>query len=187
MKKSLFFCFILISHWLFSQDIDFYLKTKNQNFLLPSITKQMSADEFQLLSRNIRMQDFIYAAFVPGYIHFQAKDYTLGYTLLGLRLSSYALLTYENYKYGFKWYNILFRYVGSNISSTSLSNNKIDIYIINTALSIIIASYLFDVIDGQARLHKKQELIRYKYSLKFQLYTNAYNKSMPMIGFNLKF
>ncbi len=186
MKKiALLFAAIIFSlNFLPAQDIDFYHKTVNDQFYIPAITSQMSADEFQLLSRSLRMKDFMYATVVPGYVHFQAKDHTTGYILLAARLGAYSALTYESIKYGYDFYKIyLFQTLNINTSAS-----KTDFYIINFATSVIIGSLIFDWIHGQARLHKKQELIRYKYALKMQLYKDpAQQKVFPAFNLQVKF
>ncbi|HKK10446.1 MAG TPA: hypothetical protein VJ939_06385, partial [Bacteroidales bacterium] len=61
---------LAFSQQSFAQDFDVYKRSKNDNFRLPEINRDMTFEEFQLLSRNLRMKDMLYAMVVPGYTHF---------------------------------------------------------------------------------------------------------------------
>jgi len=99
MKKVLLnFLILSLSFAAFSQDIDFYHKFKNENFNYPPVDWNMSLNEYQILSRNLRMQDMIFALGIPGYVHFYAKDYYMGTALLISRLAAYGTIyiTFKN-------------------------------------------------------------------------------------------
>lgn len=87
--------FIFNILYVFSQDIDLYGNKKNDNFILPQASSKMNLDEFQILSRTFRMQDMMYATFVPGYVHFKAKDFNTGYAILGISSAAYATFIYQ--------------------------------------------------------------------------------------------
>ncbi len=187
MKKYFYIIFLISSLNIFAQDIDFYNKGKNDNFLLPNVPKEMSFDEYQIMSRTFRMQDMMYSFFVPGYVHFKALDKNTGYAILTVRTAAFATLGYETLwakntaADTSLWYNL------QNLNNLT-TQTKYNTLIATTALFTIGASYLFDIIHGKYRLEKKQDAIRYKYSIKASLsssYTN--NNATKSLGFNLGF
>ncbi|MEA2042597.1 MAG: hypothetical protein U9N85_08610 [Bacteroidota bacterium] len=151
---------------LFGQDIDLFSKNKNDNFNMPSIDKEMSFEQFQLLSRDLRMQDMMYAIVVPGWTHFKAQENTLGYSMVGARVLGYSGLAYVSLNNDdfISWGSLLKLNLDRSVFPEEERTKYQTITSVSTAL--IIGSYLFDWIHGQYRLSKKQEQIRYKYSLK---------------------
>ncbi len=147
----------------YAQDIDFYLKNKNDNYKLPSIPEEMTFQEFYLLSQTYRMQDMLFATIVPGYIHFKAQENKTAYTLVGLRCLSAGMLTYEYFKFKKMSDSTNFAQLVFHGSGNQLIT-KADQYIITSAILTATATYLFDLIHGKYILEKKQEQIRFKYS-----------------------
>ena len=145
-----------------AQDFDVYPKLNNDHFDMPAVQAEMRIDEFRLLSRDIRMMDMGYAIFVPGYVHFKARDFAVGYAILGSRLLGYAGL-YYNYK--------SMKNTAENFSEifSGEFQYKDDIAVFTGSMLLIGGSYLFDWIHGKYRLEKKQETIRYRYSMKMQM------------------
>lgn len=173
MKKLLllFFTVLFIGN-LMAQDLDVYKYSKNSNFKMPHISKNMTYQEFQLLSRNLRMQDMLYAMVVPGYTHFVAQEKKTGYWVLGTRLVGYAGLCYVILKNDFTLTELI---SGVNVTqSPAFKNQQIVAY---TSLAIIFGSYCYDWIHGKWVLNKKQEAIRYKYS--FRMNASVESTSLP--------
>ena len=77
-----------------AQDFDMYNKEINDRFEMPQISESLTFEEFQLLSRDLRMKDMLYAMVVPGYTHFYAHKPKIGYGMLGARLIGYGGITY---------------------------------------------------------------------------------------------
>ena len=173
MKKL--FSFIIIcalSLYTVAQDIDFYLKEKNDNYKLPSIPKDMTFEEFYLLSQTFRMQDVLFATVVPGYIHFKAQENNTAYILIGLRTISTATLTYEYYKVKKHTLNVnIQQFLFSSGQNQIISNA--DKYLITSALITSTLTYLFDIIHGKYILEKKQEYVRFKYSPRISFSFNS--------------
>ena len=167
---SLFIIFIITST-AFSQDIDIYRKGKDDNLKTANTPSGMSYSEFQIVSRNLRMKDMLYAMVVPGYVHFRAQEKTTGYVLLGLRSAGYIGLGALYYSYN-KHYDTNYDF-GNNRDGT-IDVNNYDIAFISS-LTVIFATYFYDWIHGDYILKKKQNLIRYKYGLKVQL-QNTYSQ-----------
>ena len=167
---SIIFIFI-IGGSLFSQDLDIYKKGKDDNLQTPNIPSGMSYSEFQILSRNLRLKDMLYAMVVPGYVHFKADEKATGYTLLGLRTAGYIGLGAIYYSYN-KHYDA--NYDFGNTHDGTIDVNNYDIAFV-TSLTVIFATYLYDWIHGDYKLKKKQNLIRYKYGLKVEL-QNTYGQ-----------
>jgi len=167
---SLLFIFIL-GESLFSQDLDIYKKSKDDNLETPNIPSGMSYSEFQILSRNLRLKDMMYAMVVPGYVHFKADEKITGYTLLGLRTVGYIGLGAIYYSYN-KHYDSNYNYGETN--NGTIDPNNYDIAFV-TSLTVIFATYFYDWIHGDYKLKKKQNLIRYKYGLKVEL-QNTYGQ-----------
>ncbi|HKK58170.1 MAG TPA: hypothetical protein VJ937_01715 [Salinivirga sp.] len=176
--------FTFISVMSSAQDFDIYPRLQDDKIKTPGINANMTADEFSLLSRNIRMMDMPYSLIVPGYIHFKAKDNTVGYTLLGLRIAGYTGLAINAYRL------IIFDKRAENII-TGKNNLKQDQNLFITSSILILGSWLFDWIHGKYRLEKKQELIRYKYGIKLQLEKSQRNYSqknyVPSLMLTYKF
>ena len=183
MRNKLFIVFLLLlSNYIQAQDFDIYPRLKDDNIYMPKVYENTIFDEYQLLSRNIRMMDMAYSAIVPGYVHFKAKDFATGYSLLGVRLLGYsglALNYYNMNKQGLKIGDI------SNLGSDN-TQNKVIFY---SSITLIVSSYLFDWIHGKYRLEKKQENIRYKYSIKLKMnsITSNYNDLTPCFSLTYKF
>ena len=170
-KVFLILFFTTVTFFSFSQDIDFYLKQKNSNFELPQVNGQMSFSEYRLLSHDLRMMDMAYAAIVPGYVHFMAQDNNVGYAVLGVRMAGFATLGYLTYL------------TDGELTADRLGTNTKIAY---GAVTVIIASYLFDWIHGKYRLEKKQDAIRYKYSVKASLSLSSVQTN-PTIGMKISF
>jgi len=147
-----------------SQDLDIFNKHLNDNFDIPKINPNMTFQEYQLLSRNLRMKDMLYAMIVPGYTHFYVHENKLGYSMLATRMAGYGGLGYvwlkNNDRINFK--SLLLKQFNKNIFPEEDRNKYTAITSIS--LTLIFGSYLFDWIHGQYQLKKKQEEIRFKYS-----------------------
>jgi hypothetical protein len=169
MRKQLFILTLLfLSMIVQAQDFDIYPRIKDDNIKMSDLYENTLFDEYQLLSRNIRMMDMVYSAIVPGYVHFKAKDYATGYSVLGARLLGYTGLAINGYNMSNLGLKI------SDIPDLS-SEYKTDKVIFYSSVTLIVSSYLFDWIHGKYRLEKKQEYIRYKYSIKLNFDEMAYS------------
>lgn len=183
MKNKLFILLLLlIVNSVYAQDFDIYPRPKNDNFEMPKVYDNMLFDEYQLLSRNVRLMDMVYSAIVPGYVHFKAKDKLMGYSLLGTRLLAYSglAISYLDLKSnGVKLSDL-------QNSSSAYNNDKI---ILVSSITLIASTYLFDWIHGKYRLERKQENIRYKYSIKLQMNSMAFNRNdlTPSLTLTYKF
>jgi len=180
MRTILFLLLLLFTINGFSQDFDLYPRFKDENINIPRLYENTLKNEFQLMSRNIRMMDAFYAAIVPGYIHFRAKDNILGYNILGGRMIGYGGLYY--------YYN------RTGTLKDSVVYSKTDKYILWTSIGLIVGSYIYDWIHGKFRLEKKQELIRYKYSIKINLERTHFPTTasrdqsyIPQLSLNINF
>ncbi len=177
-----------------SQDIDLFNKHKNDNFEMPEINGKMSFQEYQLLSRDLRMKHMLYAMIVPGYTHFYAQENKLGYSMLATRVIGYGGLGYVllKNKDRITFKDLLLTQFNRNIFPEE-ERNKYSA-ITNISLALIFGSYFFDWIHGQYRLEKKQEKIRFKFSPR--LISDNYpetsfkkhsGKVVPAIGISIKF
>ena len=184
MKRILILLLVIFSiNNAFSQDIDFYLKNKNENYTFPSIPADMSFKEFNLLSQTFRMQDMLFATIVPGYVHFKAQENVTGYTLVGVRTVALSTLTYE-YLHFKNTVSDTINFINFVKNSQQLTTgNKTDAYIVGISLLTISATYLFDIIHGKYILHKKQEKIRFNYSPKISFF-NHYSNNNYKLGVN---
>jgi len=185
---TLIFSFVLLilSQNLLAQDYDVYKRTVDDKIKIPEIYKNMLLEEYQMLSRDIRMMDMSYAMFVPGYVHFKARENKTGYYLLGTRLVGYAGLAtyYSRRKHEDKQ---LWDYLSGKDDDIDV-NDKV---LFASSLTLIIGSYLYDWIHGKYMLEKKQENIKYKYGIKFKMeesisYNPNYNVT-PAISITLNF
>ncbi len=158
----------------FSQDIDIYRKNKDDNLATPNLPMGMSNNEIQLLSRNLRLKDMLYAMGVPGYVHFKAQDMKTGYWLMGGRMVGYAGLALAYYKYNTEiekeWYQLQKPVTEQDYVKINdgFYIRKSEIYLV-TSMAIIFSTYMYDWVHGEYVLKKKQNIIRYKYGLKLQV------------------
>ena len=180
----------------FSQDIDIFNKQLNDNFNMPHIDKNMNFQEYQLLSRNLRMKDMLYAMIVPGYVHFYSQDNKLGYSMLGTRIAGYSGLLYVLAKNSDRVDLKDLLRIGFNSSIFPEDERTKYSVITTTSLIFIFGSYFFDWIHGQYILQKKQEEIRFKFSphITAGIVNNTnintgknFNTVIPAIGFSVKF
>ncbi len=171
MKKILtYFLLSLIVFNSDAQDIDFYHVQQDDLLKTPYLAYGMNVEEYQLLSRNLRMKDMMYAMVVPGYVHFKAHENKTGYYLLGMRATSFAAFATVGFQTSAKIKDIL------NLRfDDALDKTKTPVFIIANStviwisISTIMATYFYDWIHGQHLMSKKQELIRYKYNMKFNI------------------
>lgn len=183
LVSSLFLLFYFVQ--IQAQDIDLYKRDKNDNYKLPKISQQMTADEFEILSQNMRMKDMLYASIVPGYVHFKAKENKVGYWLVGIRAASYLTMS-GLYVSGKKK---LLSIDTENLSDEELSDAKRYQNAFYTALGVATATYVYDIIQGDWLLHKKQEKIRYKYAIKAGKHPLSYkdNSLYPSLALTIQF
>jgi len=78
-----------------------------------------------------------------------------------------------------------------NYESFDDADSKADYFIAVTSLSLVIGSYLFDWIHGRSKLEKKQQAIRFKYSLKMMSeknHTHTFtSESYPAMAISIHF
>jgi len=189
MKHAIILILIFIfGYEISAQDIDIYSLKKNSNFELPVIDQETSFEEFQLLNRTLRMQDMVIAAVVPGYVHFKVKEPTIGYSMLAARSVGYIGMYYVLSDNTFSLVNLINNKQPASSNTDAFNKQKRITY---ASLGLIFGSYLFDWIHGRERLEKKQELIRYKYSMKLNISylesPNNGNIAFPAIGLRYSF
>lgn len=178
-----FFMLFFLTYQTFSQDIDVYRKEKNDNYILPKIHPDMTFEEFNLLSKNVRMKDMLYAVFVPGHVHFKASEPKKGYWLIGIRAVSYAAI-------GYALIDAEKNYGGLVTFNMDKSDKTLYQGLIYGGLVLGSGTYLYDMIHGEYVLSQKQEKIRYKYAiqLKADKTTSLRTKELyPAIAFQIKF
>lgn len=196
MKKIIFGLFLIISfvYKVKAQDIDLYKINKDDNVNSPKISSSMSFNEFQILSRDLRMKDMMYGVVVPGYVHFKAKENNAGYILLGLRTASYVGIcgVYISSKSrGDKFYSGIIS-TNNDINNIKITDNwsvkKSDVIVVASVVTMF-STYLFDWIHGQYILQKKQNMIRYKYGIKLNIEQNLTSSInyTPTLSLSLKF
>ncbi len=179
----LLFVLFFLTHTSFSQDIEVYKKEKNDNYVLPNIHPEMTFEEFNLLSKNVKMKDMLYAVFVPGHVHFKASESKKGYWLIGIRAVSFATIGYalidaeKNY---------------GGLVTISMNNSDKVLYqsLIYGGLGIMTSTYLYDLIHGEYVLSQKQEKIRYKYAIQLKAdktTTFISNERYPAIALQINF
>jgi len=164
MKNWIIFILFFISGISIAQDLDVYKHQKNSNFQWPDIPKDMSFEEFEILSVDLRMQDMMIAAILPGHVHFKIKENKTAYYILGTRSLGYLGCIY-------------LAAVDQPITDVVISdtagfdtNITTGEYIVAYgSLVLIVGSYLYDWIHGKYLLDQKQNQIRYKYARKLSL------------------
>jgi len=174
--------FILFVQTLWAQDIEIYQKGKNDNYDMPVIDQAMTYKEFYLLSQNVKMKDMLYGIVVPGHIHFKAGSRKMGFWLVGVRLAAYATIggvyEYANEHYG-------------SVALSRIQNNKNEPplkTILYGAVIVAAGTYVFDLIHGEGILKRKQEKIRFKYSIRPKTSSiENFNNVFPAMGLTVNF
>jgi len=138
---------ILVS--VFSQDLELFNRSMDDRILMPELPVEMTLNEFQLLSRDIRLMDMAAGMVFPGYISFKAKEQTAAYIVIGVRSVGYIAAAYELYRW--------------DAGTIDLWSSEIDRNIIYGTIGVLLSSYIFDWLCGKTQLELKQEGIRYKY------------------------
>ncbi len=186
MKKTGLIIFVLFFGFLHAQDIDIYKKTDNSNYKIPDISPEMTYEEFKMLGTNLRMQDMIIAAILPGHVHFKINEKKTGYYILGTRILGYAAWAYlsANNK---SLTQIIFFDKYQILDKTS-TGDKIVAF---TSVFLMVGSYLYDWIHGKYILEDKQNRIRYKYAKKKAKLSlgniNLNNNIYPALSFSYTF
>ena len=168
MKNFLLLSLICFQFLSYGQDLDIYNIKQDDKLKIPSIPYGMTVDEFQLLSRNLRMKDMLYAMVVPGYVHFHAKEIKTGYWLLGTRVSGFMGLTWI----GLDSHVRMREFMSFNFEfDPTIGANRIKVYgyVATVSMIFIFGTYFYDWIHGQYKLAKKQDNIRYRYGLKLKI------------------
>jgi len=142
-----------------AQDLDIYKHQKNSNFQLPDIPKDMSYEEFKILSTDLRMQDMMMAMVLPGHIHFKIDEKKTGFYLLVARTVGFAGWAYLSLTDD-SLTDIIF-YDTTGLQTNISTGEFIVAY---GSLVLVIGSYLYDWIHGKYVLEHKQNKIRYKYA-----------------------
>jgi len=185
VKRVLLIISIIIGLQLSAQDIDIYKHQKNTNFNLPVVPKGMTYDEFKILSTDLRMQDMVIAAILPGHVHFKIGETNTGYYILATRSLGYAGWVYLSLA-DESLTNII---IADNTLGTNVSTG--DVIIAYGSLALIFGSYLYDWIHGRYKLDEKQNRIRYKYakqklSFNFNIIENNFKK-YPALAISYNF
>ncbi len=169
--------FLITGFFAFSQDIDVYHRSQNDNFNMPQVSWQMDFNEYQILSRDLRMQHMLYAMIMPGYAHFYVKKPTTGWILFASRMAVYGTLLYTYY------------YAYDNRETATINQYLINANVLWTEFGFIMANYFYDWIHAKYLLDRQKEMIRYKYSMKMQLSAIASpeGKVSPGLGVQVKF
>ncbi len=162
MKYFIFFLLIFsVSGIISGQDLDIYKHQKNSNFELPAIPKDMTYEEFKILSTDLRMQDMMIATILPGHIHFKIGEKKKGYYILGARSIGYLSWIYLSVSN-----KSLTRIILLDNAGLDKTLNTQDVIVAYGSVVLIIGSYLYDWIHGRYVLDDKQNRIRYKYARK---------------------
>ncbi len=161
LKLALSLILMLATFNLIAQDVDIYKHQKNSNFKLPDIPKDMTYEEFKILSTDLRMQDMVIAAILPGHVHFKIGEKKTGYYILGTRS-----LGYLGWAYLSLVDESMTKIIFLDSAGLGYTVPTGDMIIAYGSLALIIGSYLYDWIHGRYLLDEKQNSIRYKYARK---------------------
>ena len=179
------FFLLLTFQYVNAQDYDVYKRTVDDKIKIPKIYKNMLLEEYQMLSRDIRMMDMSYAMIVPGYVHFKARENTRAYEILATRLVGYAgLYSYYSRTKGKD------KQVWDWITGKRSNVNVNDKVLFLSSWTLVLGSYFYDWIHGKYMLEKKQENIKYKYGIKFKMEeSQAFNQNRltPNLSISVSF
>ena len=173
--------FLMLSTFSQAQDMDIYKRYVGDKEKMPDLYENMTFDDYQMLTRDIRMMDMMYSTIVPGYIHYKAGDKKTGNRLLIARSAAYS--------------GLLFNYIRLNsydksyqdmLTDPSLKGDRVLFY---TSISVVAITYMYDWIHGKRVLENKQEQIRYKYGIKLKMEKKLsfQPKAVPALSLTLNF
>jgi len=177
------FILLVSAHLLKAQDADLYMKPPNSRFQMPQVPENMTLQEFQLLSRAVRVKDMAFAMVVPGYVHFRAQEPGWGYSLLGARVAGYTGYGIIAIDPELSFRDVLEWNISLNEEELSQKTTAYQ-WVLGISTTLIVGSYLTDVIGGHVQLVNKQERIRYKYSMQMLQTRQPENPFVP--GFSMK-
>lgn len=180
LKMLLVAIALLGSIFALGQDFDVYPRLQDDKLERPDVYENMLFEDFQLLSRNVRMMDMAYSAVVPGYIHFKAHENKMGYYLLGTRLAGYAGIAINYARLNDAGQNYADLINGRGVKTS-------DKVIFASSMAFIFGSYIFDWIHGKARLEKKQEMVRYRHSIKLKMSEQSHSKGATIPSFSVQY
>ncbi|HHB52017.1 MAG TPA: hypothetical protein ENK75_03075 [Saprospiraceae bacterium] len=179
------FTLLNLTQSVLAQDYDVYKRTVDDKIKIPEIYKNMLLEEYQILSRDIRMMDMSYAMIVPGYVHFKARENTRAYEILATRLAGYAGL-YTYYSRSKSKDKQVWEWITGKKDKVNVRDKALFI----SSWTLVLGSYFYDWIHGKYMLEKKQENIKYKYGIKFKMEeSQAFNQNRltPNISISVSF
>jgi len=151
MKNIIVIIIFLLSFGsVFSQDLDMYHRSMDDRLLMPELPVELTFNEFQILSRDIKLMDMAASIAFPGYISFKAKEDTAAYISIAVRSVGYIGAAFELYRF-------------HDMGVVEFWSDEFDRNMMYATMGILISSYIFDWLYGKTELEKKQEAIRYKY------------------------
>ncbi|MEY2962880.1 MAG: hypothetical protein RL754_141 [Bacteroidota bacterium] len=173
MKNIVIFLLVLTAFSAQAQDVSIFHRYEADRLKLEPIPSGMTLEEYQLLSRDIRMIDIGYAMAVPGYTHFKAQETKLGYAVLAVDLVSAGVIAMN------------VRTI-SNSGLTIAQAQSTGLYAseraaINAGALMIFGAFAFDHIHGKWALERKHEALKYRYSGKISAVAGAIEGS-PSVG-----
>jgi hypothetical protein len=182
MKKI--FIVTILTIFVFSEDFSLGILKQNDNFLIPKFDTNMSYEEFDILSTQINIKDIGYSLIVPGYIHYKAHDTFNTYVVAGIRGTAYATMMYL-------YFNSVYNKSSKGDTGSFFANyynmSDNDKISFGWALNISIVTWLYDWIHGINELKTRQNIIRYKYGLKFNLIKRDNNLVGANVAIGAKF
>ncbi|NPA42562.1 MAG: hypothetical protein GXO27_00840 [Chlorobi bacterium] len=143
----------------FAQDADIYQRRPGDRFEFPAKPSGMTFEEFELLETDLRMQDMMAAAIVPGYVHFRIHEKKKGWYLVGIRTLGYAGAVYLAANDKSLW-RVLFDPTAKYTDKDHARNAAVA-YL---SAALIGGSFIYDWVHGRVLLQRKQTRIRFKYS-----------------------
>lgn len=180
MKRILSVVFTLSAAWLTAQDFSIFHRYESDRLVFDGVPAEMSFNEYQLLSRDIRMIDIGYAMVVPGFTHFKAQEPVYAWSILGVDAVAATVLAVQ--------LNTLQQAGLTYAEAQALNGYQRERQLIGASATVIFTAFLFDHIHGKWRLERKQEAIRYKYQPKIRMAPAVSSVDrLPVVGLQMAF
>lgn len=122
----------------------------------------MTFNEFLKIQREVDWKKVAVASILPGYIHFYAEKPELGWTIFGVRLAGFSMMTYAMYDQ-YKITNALDFAV--DINTEDGRRTKSNAILFSAGFLMNMFAYAFDWAHGEWVVETERNEVYFKYGL----------------------
>jgi len=134
---------------------------------IPTLPKEMTYREYQMLMRDLNWKRIFIAATVPGFIHYYAQHKRAAYAIAGVRtlgMLTSSIGMFRQWKYT------------KNLNFTYGKTTEKNVYIFMAGLILNAAGYAFDWAHGDWVIERERTLVQYKYGIRKGLTASSFER-----------